>query len=722
MDKTEDTKSQIENLRRAMGTLPSQSPELKTEFKRGVEGITVKLIDRPVNPYKSMVTLATTCWGEKVDKWPDLTPENRFKVLKAVLERQALPLALESSSYVFAIEGPSRAAFDQLARTRIGAVFSAAGMRDNNWKDASIRIPSSRWPSESEFARCEMLSTEDPSRYSEEDRAVLQKVVLFNSMVNSLLTSKQAYADIVDTGTASWQSARTVLPLYVCYRWSVAYNFSALLGVCANREKFCLTADNLIQTSEGSLKRIADIVPGDRVLTEKGIFKPVKITSERPYTGRLYKFLTYGTPECMPLEVTTGHKIMAVDTSKFRGNDGVVRKPLYDQALMPEWVESQNLKCGDLIAYPIITEEREVKILGQVFGKDLAELVGYYIAEGWSTGKQIILSFGPDELNLAERTKELFEKLFSVKAYIRDRTTGEYKKMTNTYVVEVSSTKLSESFLNLFGHTAMNKHLPEELLYAPKEILSKLYTSYKAGDGSTITVNKGGEDITYDSFTTVSSALAIQIKNLSLKLGKVPSISKAKYDNTCIVLGREVNQHSKYIVTVFDEKKGSKGRRSFKSADGNYQLYLIKSIAESEAETLVYNMTVDEIHSYTTAGQLVSNCEMEDTCATAWLMREAIKKEFPLLASYLRPRCDNVHQCQYHKSYTMSEMFGCLFKECGRNPCSASDGYAEFNETCTDRNLLIEQLHIDIPTPQNWVKYDSFEDLEESDKALLRAD
>lgn len=353
MDKTEDTKSQIENLRRAMGTLPSQSPELKTEFKRGVEGITVKLIDRPVNPYKSMVTLATTCWGEKVDKWPDLTPENRFKVLKAVLERQALPLALESSSYVFAIEGPSRAAFDQLARTRIGAVFSAAGMRDNNWKDASIRIPSSRWPSESEFSRGQMLATEDPSRYSEEDKAVLQKIVLFNSMVNSLLIAKRTYADIVDTGTASWQSARTVLPLYVCYRWSVAYNFSALLGVCGSRQSFC---------------------------------------------------------------------------------------------------------------------------------------------------------------------------------------------------------------------------------------------------------------------------------------------------------------------------------------------------------------------------------EMEDTCATAWLMREAIKKEFPLFASYLRPRCDNTHQCQYHKAYTMSEMFGCLFKECGRNPCSASDGYAEFNETCTDRNLLIEQLHIDIPTPQNWVKYDSFEDLEESDKALLRAD
>lgn len=162
------------------------------------------------------------------------------------------------------------------------------------------------------------------------------------------------------------------------------------------------------------------------------------------------------------------------------------------------------------------------------------------------------------------------------------------------------------------------------------------------------------------------------------------------------------------------------GKRSFLSKSKKYRLYLIKSIETYDSDEPVYNLEVDEHHSYSTIGHLVHNCEMEDTCATAWLMREAIKKEFPLLASYLRPGCDNAHQCQYHKSYTMSEMFGCLFKECGRNPCSASDGYAEFNETCTDRNLLIEQLHIDIPTPTEWVKYDSFDDLEESDKALLR--
>lgn len=347
-------RKEIEDLRRVMGTLPNQSPEKGTRFLRGVEGLSVELVDWPTNPYKAMYIMATSCWGDKINKWHETSPENRFRVVDAVLKRQALPLALESFSLTFVIEGISRAGFDQLARTRIGAVFSAKGMRDNNWKACNIRIPNALWPTPTEFDLANSSLSDMVDELGRQHWAEAKgKVDRFNSICQTMLSVKDTYSDIVDSGKASWQAARTVLPLYVCYGYSAAYNFNSLLGVCANRMKFC---------------------------------------------------------------------------------------------------------------------------------------------------------------------------------------------------------------------------------------------------------------------------------------------------------------------------------------------------------------------------------EMEDVVATAWLMRAEVQKKFPFLASYLKPGCDNGGVCQYHKSYTLSEMFGCLFSECGRNPCPDSNGYAEFNETCTDRQLLIDQLGIEVPTPSEWTKYPEFKLLPYSDQELFRAD
>lgn len=234
----DNRKEQINDLRRVMGTLPDQAPELETEFLRGVEGIEVELVDYNVNPYKAMYVLSTTCWGKKVNKWEETSPENRFLVVKAVLEGQALPLALEAPNFTFAIEGISRAGFDQMARTRIGAVFSARGMRDNNWKDASMRIPTALWPTSKDI---ELAKEYDDGNSIDSKKALkaFTKIKNFENVRKSMLMSKQTYSDIVDIGEASWQAARTVLPLYTVYSYSATYNYQSLRGVCRNRMKFC---------------------------------------------------------------------------------------------------------------------------------------------------------------------------------------------------------------------------------------------------------------------------------------------------------------------------------------------------------------------------------------------------------------------------------------------------------------------------------------------------
>jgi len=208
----------ISDLRELMGTAPitrKGKSDYKTEFFRGVKGISVKLIGSSENPYKDIYTLATSCWGYKIDKWADTEPEYRFLVVKAVLERQTLPLPLEAPQFTFAVENVSRWAFDQLARQRLGVVFSSMGTRDNDHRDIGFRVHEAIW--------------RDPE--------------MLKIYKETCLACKKAYVEIVDKGHGSWQTARSVLPISCLHRYSFSANYAAVQGMCANRMKFCEAED-----------------------------------------------------------------------------------------------------------------------------------------------------------------------------------------------------------------------------------------------------------------------------------------------------------------------------------------------------------------------------------------------------------------------------------------------------------------------------------------------
>ena len=93
-------------------------------------------------------------------------------------------------------------------------------------------------------------------------------------------------------------------------------------------------------------------------------------------------------------------------------------------------------------------------------------------------------------------------------------------------------------------------------------------------------------------------------------------------------------------------------------------------------------------------------CEEEFIVGLHWLLRESVAGRFPLLANYLRPACDAAHECLYAKSYSLSNMFGCLFKGCGRWPRGTE--YASWNSSCTDVETLVQQ---GVPVVSKWVEF-----------------
>jgi len=203
----------IDNLRVAMGTLPSMQPQKTVRFVRGCEELEIDLIDFNVNPYKSIVAAATATWGDdKYEyKWSKLTPENRFKVVLAAITGNTLPHALESVTFTFRVNGVPRHCFDQHARARVGAAFFSIGSRDNNKLDTRF-----------------ILYTKLFDKFSESR--------FFRSVMTDI---KNLYEMIINEGKGSWQLARAVLPMCYNHSYHFSMNYLALQGQCRRRMKFC---------------------------------------------------------------------------------------------------------------------------------------------------------------------------------------------------------------------------------------------------------------------------------------------------------------------------------------------------------------------------------------------------------------------------------------------------------------------------------------------------
>jgi len=177
----------------------------KTEprFFRDLEPLRVELVSYTRNPYKPMVEMALMTWGEKGKKWELLSPETRFYVVKQVLQRKALPLALEAPKFNFYIEGVTRACFDQIARARIGVVFAAKGFKDNNLTHVDFIIP-------------HIFNEEDAKK------------------VEELYKNIKSLYDYLRKKYPGW-AARYIMPMGTKYNFFMSIDYAALQQLCANR-------------------------------------------------------------------------------------------------------------------------------------------------------------------------------------------------------------------------------------------------------------------------------------------------------------------------------------------------------------------------------------------------------------------------------------------------------------------------------------------------------
>ena len=75
IDREDSMKNEdIDNIRSAMGTLPSQNPKKNYDYKNALETGYVGITDWPLNPMKNIVVAATSTWGDGT-VWVDVRGE-----------------------------------------------------------------------------------------------------------------------------------------------------------------------------------------------------------------------------------------------------------------------------------------------------------------------------------------------------------------------------------------------------------------------------------------------------------------------------------------------------------------------------------------------------------------------------------------------------------------------------------------------------------------------
>ncbi|HLM54545.1 MAG TPA: radical SAM protein [Pyrinomonadaceae bacterium] len=262
---------------------------------------------------------------------------------------------------------------------------------------------------------------------------------------------------------------------------------------------------------------------------------------------------------------------------------------------------------GDAVRFP--NEHRPGVPATLPLDEDFARLLGYYCAEGSVTGGKgrpnshvLNFSFAHSEASLVEEVSRLLVRLLGVKAPRVERAT--------TLAVTVNKSSAALLFKSLAGAGAAAKRVPRMLFDAHRPIVEAFLGAYVEGDGHRYANGKV-------SVTTVSRELAYGVAWLALKLGRLPSLYETAMPDHATIQGRTVRRAPRQYTVVWYENSAGK-RKAVETED--FHLVPLREVAFVEYEGDVYNMEVEEEHSYLAGFFAASNCQN-------WVTSQALRDD-----------------------------------------------------------------------------------------------
>jgi site-specific DNA-cytosine methylase len=345
----------------------------------------------------------------------------------------------------------------------------------------------------------------------------------------------------------------------------------------------CFSAGTMVVAERGVVP-IEEIVVGDRVLTRYGRWKPVTATMSREAeTIRV---------DGGNLEATPEHPILARHQSKKRRG----QHRTLDGA---RWVHASDIR-GEFVAVPRTVETLQIPAVGgrRSMTMDAAFwwFVGRWLGDGWIR----IVDAGGDKpprsvVHVCCSTEEgdyLEERLLQT-GLRWHKTPG---RGGATWRFSADHFVLARWLRDNFGHGAREKTMPGWLFGTDAESRTALLEGYLSADGY---IRKSGTQVA----GSASLALAVGVRVLATTLGYTTSFAHRDAIEDCTIEGRPVESHESWAVSINDDD----GRYTYDdTVYHRWQKVRRKNLPGRV--TTVYDLTVEDDHSFVANGLVVSNC------------------------------------------------------------------------------------------------------------------
>lgn len=372
----------------------------------------------------------------------------------------------------------------------------------------------------------------------------------------------------------------------------------------------CLVEDSLIVTNTGVVP-IQNVDPGMEVYTHEGKFSKVSRVTFRPFDGEVI-CLEPRYSRGVPLHLTPDHPVYAVSVErKFKSwKPEIIGKP--------QWIPAGELtKESHWLVIPKPKREHLLEV-----HPDFARLGGYYLAEGWVQRKKnrgcrnerwgyvVSFCFHQNETDYMEDVRFLMKRFFG--------TTDGWVEKDDRKGVKLNfySKEGYHRLLGLFGKGARSKSIPTEWVTgASVEALRALVVGMYRGDGSNPNNDKY-------SYRTASESLAISLRLVLMRLGIMPELARNSPRVGGVVRGKVIIGSGSWDVRATgsnydlfadvmkeNHRIRSDGRAYWFGREDDEFFYIpIKKLSREQYQGTVYNMDVEEDHSYSHPTCTVHNC------------------------------------------------------------------------------------------------------------------
>jgi Fe-S cluster assembly protein SufB len=365
----------------------------------------------------------------------------------------------------------------------------------------------------------------------------------------------------------------------------------------------CHPAGEQVSTPSGWVN-IESLKPGDVVFDHEGSQRKVRAVMTRHHTGEMITIRPVSPYNAFRL--TPEHPVLAIKHSDVLVNRAPRRQnwlPEVDSEKLlvaqPQWIKASELSKGDFVLVPKL-QVMETESLND----EEVELLGYYLAEGstyYNTANHQhtnALSFGLAEKALAERAQQLVTRVTGRPAYLTE--VPEKHGATVSFYSE----EYSDWFTRHCGKGAPTKVLDSALLTLPRRQMSIFLDAYLAGDGNICDRGPNGESRML-RYCTSSERLAPQVQMLlnrqeiyawiQVRPGGPTRFSRQS--------DRIINRVPLYQIGYTHDKLWDMVRET-----ATHFLVPIREVTREPWDDFVFNLDVEETHSYLVRGIAVHNC------------------------------------------------------------------------------------------------------------------